>query len=221
MLPRPASTSIRKRSESPDARRARAASGPAAGAASRARWLEGRRAPGERPIRRWCSIFHCQPASASHYSALTAAGRRPISCGHLMATTESPTSPTPVSFETAPDRYRHWKLDVRRPGRDARRWTCRRTPACAGLPPEAQLLRPRRRHRARRRDPAHPLRASRSARRRRHEPEGAHLLRRREHLHAARLDARVQGELLQVHERDAARRSRTRARTRASSSWPR
>ena len=50
------------------------------------------------------------------------------------------------------------------------------------------------------------------ARRRHHEPEGAHLLRRREHLHAARLDARVEGELLQVHQRDAARdRGRERA----------
>ena len=37
----------------------------------------------------------------------------------------------------------------------------------------------------------------------RHEREGPHLLLGREHLHARELDARLQGELLQVHERDA------------------
>src|SRR5689334_21644315 len=29
-----------------------------------------------------------------------------------MATTESPTKPTPISFETDPSKYRHWKLDL-------------------------------------------------------------------------------------------------------------
>ena len=82
--------------------------------------------------------------------------------------------------------------------------------AAPGLPAQAQQLRPRRRHRARRRDPAPALRAPRGARGRRHERQGPHLLLGREHLHARPLDPRLQGELLQVHERDAARPSRTR-----------
>ena len=54
--------------------------------------------------------------------------------------------------------------------------------------------------------------------RRGHERQGPRLLRRRQHLHARHLDPRLQGELLQVHQRDAARaRGRLRA-LRASSS---
>ena len=39
----------------------------------------------------------------------------------------------------------------------------------------------------------------------RHQRQGAHLLLRRQHLHARPVDARVEGELLQVHQRDAQR----------------
>ncbi len=57
--------------------------------------------------------------------------------------------------------------------------------------------------------PARSLRASRGCRRSSSiEREGPHLLLGREHLHARQLDARLQGELLQVHERDRASTSR-------------
>ncbi len=96
------------------------------------------------------------------------------------------------------------EADVRRPGRDALDGRAGGRRTLARLPAQAELLRSRRRHRAGGRDSADPLRAPRSPRGRHHQPEGAHLLRRREHLHAARLDPRVEGQLLQVHERDAA-----------------
>ena len=107
---------------------------------------------------------------------------------------------------------------VRRPDCDALdgRRRGRRSPA--GLPPQAEFLRPGRRHRARRRGAADPVRAPRGPRRRHHQPEGAHLLRGRQHLHARRLVARVQGELLQVHQRDAAGDGGCERALRASSS---
>ncbi len=110
----------------------------------------------------------------------------------------------PVTFETHPSQYRHWKLAFDGPvatlSMDVREDAGLRP----RLPPQAQLLRPRRRHRARRRAAAYPLRAPRGPRRRHHQPEGARVLRRRQHLHAGRLEPRLQGELLQVHQRDAA-----------------
>ena len=112
-----------------------------------------------------------------------------------------------IDFETHPDRYRHWKLsfpdayggDVARLAIDVKE----DGGAASRLPAQAQLVRPRRRHRARRRAPAHSLRAPGDAGRRRHERQGPHLLLGREHLHARQLEPRLQGELLQVHERDA------------------
>ena len=70
---------------------------------------------------------------------------------------------------------------------------------------QAQFLRSRRRHRAQRRGAAAALRASGSARRRDQVRQGQCVLRRRQHPHARQGDARPQGELLQVHQRDAAR----------------
>ena len=78
------------------------------------------------------------------------------------------------------------EADVRRRHRHAGDGRAGRRRALARLPPQAEFLRSRRRHRARRCDSAHPLRAPRSPRRRDHQPQGARLLRRREHLHAAR-----------------------------------
>ena len=88
----------------------------------------------------------------------------------------------------------------------------------AGLRAQAQLLRPRRRHRARRRGAAAPLRAPRGARswccargKDRVFCAGANIRM------LAGVDARLEGELLQVHQRDAQRhRGRERA-TRARS----
>ena len=78
-----------------------------------------------------------------------------------------------------------------------------------GLRPGYKLklnsLRPRRRHRARRRAAAHPLRAPGGARGGRHQRQGARVLLGRQHLHARAVRARVEGELLQVHQRDAQR----------------
>ena len=70
---------------------------------------------------------------------------------------------SPPSRRT-PSKYRHWKLDVRRRRSRRSRWTSQEDarPA-ARLQAQAQLVRPRRRHRARRRDPAPPLRAPRGA----------------------------------------------------------
>ena len=93
--------------------------------------------------------------------------------------------------------------------------------APARLPAQAEQLQSRRRHRARRRGRAAPLRAPRGEDRRRHERAAEDLLRGRQHLHARQLDARVQGQLLQVHERDAPRARGGVARRAASITSPR
>ena len=54
----------------------------------------------------------------------------------------------------------------------------------------------------------------------RNEREGPRLLLGRQHLHARPVEPRVEGELLQVHQRDAQRASRTRAAIPGSSSSP-
>ena len=77
--------------------------------------------------------------------------------------------------------------------------------ASARLRAEAQLLRPRRRHRAGRRGPAPPVRAPRGRRGDHHLAQGAGVLRWRQHPHAEPVRPRLEGELLQVHERDAER----------------
>ena len=70
---------------------------------------------------------------------------------------------------------------------------------------QAQFLRSRRRYRAQRRGAAAALRAPGSARGRHQVRQGQCVLRRRQYPHARQIDARPQGELLQVHQRDAAR----------------
>jgi hypothetical protein len=89
--------------------------------------------------------------------------------------------------------------------RDADAGHRRERRAAARLQAEAEQLRPRRRHRAERCREPHPLRAPGSAQRDRHERQGPHLLLGRQHLHARRVEPRVEGELLQVHERDPQR----------------
>ena len=66
-----------------------------------------------------------------------------------------------IDFQTEPARYRHWKLEVRRRGGRADHGRRRERRPVRGLSAQAQLLRPRRRHRARRCRAAAALRASR------------------------------------------------------------
>ena len=73
---------------------------------------------------------------------------------------------------------------------------------------------------ARRAEPR-ALRASRGALGDRHQRQGPRLLLGRQHLHARRLEPRLEGELLQVHQRDAQRHRGHLEPTRASSSSPR
>ena len=97
----------------------------------------------------------------------------------------------------------------RRPRRDADHGRRRGGRPVPGLRAQAQLLRPRRRHRARRRGAAPALRASGGTRVVLALRQAEGLLRRRQHPHAGRRDPWPQGELLQVHQRDAATASRT------------
>ena len=112
---------------------------------------------------------------------------------------------TRIDFQTDPSRYRHWKLavdgdvatltmDVDEKGGLLRR-----------LRAEAQLLRSRRRHRARRRDRAAALRASAGEGRAAALRQAAGVLRRRQYPHAGGRHPCPQGQLLQVHQRDAQR----------------
>ena len=113
--------------------------------------------------------------------------------------------------------YRHWRLSRRRPGgHPDPAGRSRRRPA-GRLRAQAQLLRPGRRHRAGRRRPAPPLRAPRGPRRRAHRRARQGVLRRRQHPDAGRVVAPPQGQLLQVHQRDPQRASRTPPRTPARS----
>ena len=120
----------------------------------------------------------------------------------------APAQASSVTFETSPDQYKHWKLTFDGPvatlghGRPGRR----RPPS--RLQAQTEFLRPGRGHRAGRCAPATPLRASRSADRRSDEPQAADLLRRRQHLHARLLESWLQGELLQVHQRNSLRHGR-------------
>ena len=108
-----------------------------------------------------------------------------------------------IDFQTEPARYRHWKLkfdgDVAELIMDVDE-NCR---PVRGLSAQAQLLRPRRRHRAQRRRAAAALRAPRGEGGGDPVRQGPRVLRRRQHPHAGRLHARAQGQLLQVHQRDA------------------
>ena len=107
-----------------------------------------------------------------------------------------------------PDRARTLpplEAEVRRRGgraADGRRRECR---PVRRLPAEAQLLRPGRRHRARRCRAAAALRAPRGEGGGAQVRQGPRVLRRRQHPHAGRLHPCAQGQLLQVHQRDAQR----------------
>ena len=119
---------------------------------------------------------------------------------------ESPSRDKPfVSVRRASRPLRALEARVRRTDRDAEARYRRGPRADARVQAQAQFVRPRRGHRARRCPAAHPLRASGSEERGRHQRQGAHLLLRREHLHARALQPRVEGQLLQVHQRDAQR----------------
>ena len=122
-----------------------------------------------------------------------------------MDTAATAVTPAPVDYRTDPSQYRHWKLSVE--GALARLTLdiaedARHPPR---LQAQAQQLRPGRRHRARRRAQPGALRASRGALGDRHQRQGPRLLLRRQHLHARRLEPRLEGELLQVHQRDPQR----------------
>ena len=137
-----------------------------------------------------------------------------------------PTARRRIDFQTDPSRYRHWKLDGRRRRRHAADGRRREGRAVRRLRAQAQFLRPRRRHRARRRDRAAALRASAGEGRAAALGQAARVLRRRQYPHAGGRDPRPQGQLLQVHQRDAQRhRGRERGfrprRPSASSTAPR
>ena len=110
-----------------------------------------------------------------------------------------------VSFDAEPSTYRHWKLDVdgraRLPAVGRRRGRRHR----AGLRAEDEQLRPGRRHRALRRHPAAALRAPRvravvvTSAKDRNFCAGANIRMLAQSSHT------VEGELLQVHQRDPQR----------------
>ena len=123
-----------------------------------------------------------------------------------MATTESLQAP--VSFETHPDRYKHWKLtfdgEVAALSMDVQE--------DAGLRGDYRL-------KLNSYDLGVDIELADAIQRIRFEhPEvktvvitrsqGADLLRGRQHLHAAWIHARLEGALLQVHQRDPARHGR-------------
>ncbi len=111
----------------------------------------------------------------------------------------------PVDYQTAPERYRHWKLKFDGPVATLHRRFRRERRHSARLQAQAQQLRSRGRHRAQRRGQPHPLRASGSADGRRRQRPGSGVLVRGQHLHARRLEPRLESQLLQVHQRDAQR----------------
>ena len=93
----------------------------------------------------------------------------------------------------------------RRGGGDAGHGRRRARGPARGLRAEAELLRPGRGHRAVRRGAAAAVRAPRGAHGGADQRQGQDLLRGREHPDAGRGVAPVEGELLQVHQRDAQR----------------
>ena len=93
----------------------------------------------------------------------------------------------------------------RRRRRDADHGRRREGRAVRRLRAEAQFLRSRRRHRAGRRDRAAALRASAGEGRAAALRQAARVLRRRQYPHARGRHPRPQGQLLQVHQRDAQR----------------
>ena len=117
-----------------------------------------------------------------------------------------------IDFAHRPDALPPLEARGRRRGRDAHPRRRREGRPVRGLRAQAQFLRSRRRHRARRRVRAAALRASGGARGAAALRQAARVLRRRQHPHAGGRDPRPQGQLLQVHQRDAQRhRGRERA----------
>ena len=97
--------------------------------------------------------------------------------------------PCPGHLRDTPGHYQALGAGLRRPLATLSMDVREDAGLSSGLPAEAELVRPRRRHRARRRRSAHPLRAPRGPCRRRHQPQGARLLRRRQHHDASRSPA--------------------------------
>src|SRR5712664_811229 len=198
MFPCPPSRSARKRCETPlfcaSSRRLNSRS-------SRRR----RTAAPTEDSKTWCSRLinmHYTALKRSYASNIVLASVLPSGYlagdGHARLRTEAAVRHP--SFEVPP-------LDPR--GRRRGRQAEHEGPAVRGRKQRAraeeQQLRPERRHRAGRRDPALALRAPRREVLRDHQRARQDLLRRRQHLHAGREHAPLQGQLLQVHERDAAR----------------
>ena len=95
------------------------------------------------------------------------------------------------------------EAEIRRRGRRADDGRRREWGAVRRLSAQAQLLRPGRRHRAQRCGAAAAVRAPRGKGGGAEVGQGPRVLRRRQHPHACRLYPRSQGQLLQVHQRDA------------------
>ena len=112
---------------------------------------------------------------------------------------------TRIRFDTDPSRYRHWRLDVDGPRRDAHDGGRSIRRSARRLRAEAELVRPRSRHRAPRRVAASSVRTSRRQGRRHHRRARQGVLRRCEHPDAGDGVARAQGRVLQVHERNTQR----------------
>ena len=133
---------------------------------------------------------------------------------------DSTASPPRVDYRTEPSQYRHWKLSAE--GALAR--LTLDVAEDAGIRPgyklklnsydlgvDVELADALNRIRF-----EHP----RGALGDRHQRQGPRLLLGRQHLHARRLEPRLEGELLQVHQRDQQRHRGHRRSTRASSSSP-
>ena len=110
-----------------------------------------------------------------------------------------------VSFQVEPGSYRHWRLTFDGPVATLAMDVDEHGGLQRRLRAEAELLRPRRGHRALRRGAAAPVRAPRGAHGGADQRQGQDLLRGRQHQDAGRFAARVEGELLQVHQRDPQR----------------
>ena len=110
-----------------------------------------------------------------------------------------------ITFDTHPDRYRHWKLqvegavatlvlDVAEDGGIKPGYKLKLNSYDLGVDIELHDALNRIRF-------EHPEVRTRRA----HQRQGAHVLRRRQHLHAGRVVACLEGQFLQVHQRDAQR----------------
>ena len=110
-----------------------------------------------------------------------------------------------VGFDTHPDRYHHWRLAVDDEVATVTLEVDEAERSGARLRAQAELLRPGGRHRAVRRRTTTAVRASGGEGRRDDGRPGPDVLRRCEHPDARAVEPRVEGELLQVHQRDPQR----------------